>query len=259
MILANPCSVQWLLWSYQSEALCVDACNLSFSASSSGGDRAWYLEFKRKFLGAYTEDSRIWGVGKLFSSRIHWVSGWVMRAEVTCVTLFPFSQARPALSFKTKTHKSAPGKYDFFSHFTKLSKCLGWPVLLLTCKTLHTAPAQLGIEWPTSCISFHRTVDLLLEKMACTSDRACEVWKNRGPGFCRDDLHVSLGLKEQKHVVSICVGMPVCVDWHKHLASWTWVTFSPACCIWHSCQTILYQLWDLGCEVWSHCLWDNMT
>jgi len=48
--------------------------------------------------------------------------------------------------------------------------------------------------------------------MACMSDRACEVWKSRGPGFCRDDLHVSIGLKEQKYVVSICVGMPVCVD-----------------------------------------------
>lgn len=140
-----------------------------------------------RLLGAYTEDSRIWE--KLFSSRIDWVSGQAARAEVTCVTFFPFSQAQPPLSLKTKTHKSAPGKYDFF--FT-LHKAVKKPRIASFAFNLQklshdSSPAQNLVANQLYFLP-QETVDLLLEKMAWTSDGAFR--RTRDSSFCNDDLHV---------------------------------------------------------------------
>lgn len=64
-----------------------------------------------------------------------------------------------------------PEKYDFFSHFTKLSKSLGLPVLLLMCKTFHMAPGTAQ-DLVANQLDFlpKETVEALLEKrMAWTS------------------------------------------------------------------------------------------
>lgn len=104
----------------------------------------------------------------------------------------PFSIfiGKASLLLKTKTHKTVPEKYDFFSHFTKLSKSLGSPVLVLTCKTFHTAPGTTQ-NLVANQLDFlpKETVEALLEKkMALTSAGAgrgvIHIRLNRGTGFC---------------------------------------------------------------------------
>lgn len=113
---------------------------------------------------------------------------------------------------KTKTHKTVPEKYDFFSHFTKLSKSLGLPVLLLMCKTFHTAPGttQDLVANPLNFLP-RETVEALLEKrMALTPSGAgrdvTHIQKCRSTGFYRDNLYFTSRFKStQAYYVCICM------------------------------------------------------
>lgn len=83
----------------------------------------------------------------------------------------------------------------FFSHFTKLSKSLGLPVLLLMCKTFHIASGTVQ-DLVANQLDFlpKETVEALLEKrMALTSTGAgrdgVHIQKSRSIGFCNNDLY----------------------------------------------------------------------
>lgn len=131
----------------------------------------------------------------------------------------PFSifTGKASLLLKTKTHKTAPEKYDFFSHFTKLSKSLGSPVLLLTCKTFHTAPGTTQ-DLVANQLNFllKETGEALLEqRMALTSvvaGKDVHIQKSRSTGLCSDHLYSEVGLRAHRH--GVCVRAHMCVFNH---------------------------------------------
>lgn len=185
-----------------------EPCQLQAIEQSGGG----FLGCTGKLFCSRTEHLRIWV--KFFSFRIHWISNQVASAEVIYMTLFPFSQAKVLSCSRQKLIKLCQRNMIFFSHFTKLSKSLGLPVLLLTCKTFHTAPGttQDLLANPLNFLP-RETVEVLLEKrMALTPSGAgrdvAHIQKCRSTGIYRDNLYFRSNLRAHRHIV--CVYL--CVD-----------------------------------------------
>lgn len=106
-------------------AFYIDPWHWAFSTLSAAGDKAesggWYtwckiapLQLPKKF--------RI--LVKFLSFRIHWLSNQVAIAEVICMTLFPFSQAKLPSCSRQKLIKQHWRKYDFFFTLHKAVKKL---------------------------------------------------------------------------------------------------------------------------------------
>lgn len=117
-------------------------------------------------------------------------------------------------SLKTKTHKSAPGKYDFFFTLHKAVKKPRIASFAFNLQKLshNSSPAQNLVANQLYFLA-QDTVELLLEKRAWTSDGACG--RTRDSGFCNDDLRVRAewggGGKKHRKILPISMRESLCV------------------------------------------------